>query len=503
MNLRAVGWLLGCVLLLLGAFVLAPLVVALLYGELRPAYAFLWTAIACALTGGGLVIANRGSTQTPEGGPSYHRREGLAVVGLTWILISVFGALPFLLSGVMTHPADAIFETCSGFTTTGCSVLSPSKIDAAPASIHFWRCLTHWMGGIGIVLVFVVLVPLGGRSLFRSEQAGISREASLQRVRDSALALVRVYVALTLVHALLLKLAGLSVFDAVVHAFSTIATGGFSSHGASIAYYQSWVVEAIVIVFMLASGVNFGLWDAVVRQGPRAAWRAAWGSDEFKLYLGLVAGSSGACALVLWFWGGSNGLEGSDLPDYSSLLLSLRDSAFSVTSMQTCTGYATADFDRWPSFCRMVVIFAAYLGACAGSTGGGLKVVRVVILLRVALVTVRSFTRPRSLQQVRLDGQALGPDVVAGATRYFVLWTLVAVGGVVVLTLMGSDLITSGSAVIVCLNNAGPGLGAVGPAADYGGLPALSKLLLSAYMVLGRLEFFAIFALFVPGFWRR
>ena len=503
MNLRAVGWLLGCVLLLLATFLLVPAAVALLYAEARSFAACLTTALASVATGGALVWWNRGSTQTLEGRLDYFRREGLAVVGLTWFAVALLGALPFLLSGVLRSPVDAFFESASGFTTTGATVLSAEQIEALPRSISFWRCFTHWLGGIGIVLVFVVLFPTGGRSLFRSEVPGVSREASLQRVRDSALAVLRVYIALTALLAGALWLSGLSGFDALLHSFSTLATGGFSSHGSSVAHFGSWLVELVLVGFMLAAGVNFGLWDAVVRQGPRRAWRLALASDELRLYVRLVVACTLAVGLLLWFWGGSNGRADSTLPDYRSFLRSLRDSLFAVVSIQTTTGFTTANFDRWPDVCRMLLMVAALVGGSAGSTAGGLKVVRLLIIARAALAGIKGFVRPRAIHSVRLDGRSLDPAIVASATRYFVLWSLVAIGGSLFLALMGSDPITAITAVLASLNNIGPGLAAAGPAMDYGHMPQLSKLVLTVLMIMGRLEFYAVVALVVPGFWRR
>ena len=501
MNLRAVGWLLGCVLLLLAGFLAVPAVVALLYSEIGSFSAFLASALVSAASGGALVWINRGATESKDGRLDYFRREGLAVVGLTWFAASAIGALPFLFGGTLRSPIDAFFESASGFTTTGATVFTAAQVDLLPFSIAFWRCFSHWLGGIGIVLVFVVLFPSGGRSLFRSEVSGVSREANLQLVRDSALALLRVYMALSVLLVLLLWVTGLSLFDAIVHAFATLGTGGFSNRGASVGFYGSWVVELILIVFMVAAGVNFTHWDAVVRHGPARAWKSARRSDEVRLYFGLIVGSSLVIGLLLWFWGGSNG-QGGDLPDYRSFLQSLRDAAFAVASIQTSTGFATADFNRWPDICRMLLTLAAIVGACAGSTAGGIKVVRVVIVSRAAMASVLAFVRPRAIQNVRLDGHPLSPAFVATATRFFVLWWLMAIAGSLLLSLLGADPITAISAVIACLNNIGPGLGLVGPYADYGHLPELSKAVLGVLMIMGRLEFYAVVALLVPGFWR-
>lgn len=500
MNLRAVYYLLGGVLLLLAVLLLLPAAVAVTLRESSEAGPFLWSAGITAAAGLALRLPNRRALQRGVNNQvDFHRREGLAAVGLSWLAAVLFGSLPFQFSATIPYGVDAVFEAASGFTTTGCTILSAERIDALPHSIALWRMLTHWVGGIGIVLVFVVLFPAGGRSLMRSEVPGVEREPGSERVRDSVRAVVRVYLLLTALHALALWLAGLTPFDAVTHSFSTMATGGFSNHGASAAWFGSWVVELILIVFMIAAGVNFGLWDRLLRFGPRRAWSAARESSELKLYLLLIAGATLLCTATLWLRAGG----AAGLPEYQDPLRALRDSAFSVTSIQTCTGYATADFDRWPELCRMTLMLCAFVGACTGSTGGGIKVLRLVIVVRAALSSLRTFSRPRAIQIIRVDGEALEPPVISAVMRHVVLWILVALAGAMALAALGSDLVTSLSAVTVCLNNVGPGLAAVGPAMDYGGLPTLSKVLLSLYMVLGRLEFYALATLLLPGFWRR
>ncbi len=511
MNHRAVGWLLGRVLLLLAVFVLVPGLIGAWYRERQVFEGCLAAAIVTALTGGGLAFLFRGSSTTREGRIDYFRREGLAAVGLAWLAAAVFGALPFLFSGVMSSPADAFFESASGFTTTGASILSADEIDRLPQGIAFWRAFTHWLGGIGIVIVFVLLFPAGGRSLFRSEVSGISREAAQSRVRDSALGLVRIYVALTLAHAALLYLFGVSLFDAVTHAFSTLATGGFSNHGSSIAFFASWKVELVVVFFMFMAGVNFDVYDVFQRQGMGPGVRAFLGSSEVRAYASLTAGSILFIALSLWFWGGSNGDPARELPDYSSLALSFRDGMFAVVTNQSCTGYATANYDLWPDACRLLLVVLTAIGACAGSTGGGLKVVRFVVVSRAAVRAIGRFARPRAIQTVRLEGKALEEGVVGAVAAYLALWLLVVAASILLLLALGLDappefsqqgILTATTAVIASISNCGPGLAAVGPYGSYAFLPELSKIVLGLVMLLGRLEFAALVVLVMPRFWR-
>lgn len=510
MNLRAVLWLLGRVILVLAVFELVPALVALFNGEREDALGFVLSALASAFAGQLLCFRNRRATMTAEGRPDFFRREGLAAVGLSWIAIPIFGALPYLITADIASPVDALFESTSGFTTTGASILQPSQIDALPAGVAFYRNFTNWLGGIGIVLVFVLLFPTGGRSLFRSEVPGISREAGARRVRDSAFGLVKIYCALTGILVACLLLAGLSTYEAVVHAFATIATGGFSNHGASVAYFGSWTVEAILALFMFLSGINFALYDPFLNGRWSSGFRQLWRSTETRVYTAITAATILVITLVLWFWGGSNGVvaepgsvtAGVEIPDYSSLSLAFRDTCFSVVTLQTCTGFATADYDRWPDFCRALLMLVVFVGACSGSTGGGLKVLRFAVAARAAMLVVQRFARPRAVQTVRTNGYVLEEQLVASITAYFSLYVLVILFGSLALTAVGVELIPAVTGVLCCLNNAGPGLGFVGPAGSYADVPAIGKLALSTLMVLGRLEFYAIVVLLVPRFWR-
>ena len=432
----------------------------------------------------------------------FYRREGLAVVGLSWLVAGIIGALPFLFSGAIPQVVDAFFESVSGFTTTGSTILSAEGIDGLAKSISFWRSFTHWLGGIGIVLVFVVLFPAGGRSLFRSEVPGVSREAVHERVRDSGVGLMRIYVGLTIVQVALYMLADLPLYEALVHAFGTLATGGFSSHSESMAYFNSPLVEGITIAFMFAAGINFAIYDTVLRSGPKRGWRMAIKSSEVRVYAGVMAGSTLVIAAVLWFWGGSNGVAGSELPDYTRLTAALRDSSFVVSSVQTSTGYGTADFDQWPHFARMMLMGLAFIGACAGSTGGGLKVVRFMILAKASLRSFQQFARPRAKLLVRMNGEPLDEDMVSGIVGYFGMWFLIFGSATLCLTAMDIDPLTATTGVLATLNNIGPGLDMVGPTQSFGWMPDLGKLLCCVLMLIGRLEFYAIVVLFLPRFWR-
>lgn len=491
--------------MILAAFLLVPAGVAGIYGEGEGVKAFLLSALVSGTVGGLLVWWNRGSRLTPEGRPDYFRREGLAVVGLSWIVAGVLGALPYLFTGLVASPIDAVFEAVSGFTTTGSTILPAADIDLFHSSMKglgFWRSFTHWLGGFGIVMVFVVLFPTGGRSLFRSEIPGIAREAGRQRVRDSAMTLMRIYVGLSVAECALLVLTGMSLFDATIHTFGTIATGGFSNYSSSVAHFASFKAELIIGVFMFLAGINFAYYDIGLRSGFKKGWMAVVSSTEVKVYALLTFGSIFIIATVLWFWGGSNGAPETGLPDYREYWTAMRDSFFQVVCLITSTGYGTADFDTWPQVCRIWLMGLAVVGACAGSTGGGMKVVRFIIVAKAALRGVRQFIRPRAIHDVRVDGVALDASVVSSITGYFALWVLVFLGGTIFLAVFGIDLETASTAVVATLNNIGPGLAHVGPTMNFAEMPDLVKVVLTLFMILGRLEFYAVVALFVPGFWR-
>ena len=502
MNYKAVFFLLGCVCLIVAAFLLVPAGIGLLYGEHDAAVDFLLSALFGALAGLAMTLPTRGSRVGPDGRPDYFRREGLAVVGLSWLVAGVIGAVPYLMTRATDSPVDAIFETVSGFTTTGSTILSGEEIVGMSKALAFWRSFTHWLGGFGIVMVFVVLFPTGGRSLFRSEIPGISREAGRQRVRDSAMTLMKIYVGLSAAEFVLLWLAGMTWFDSALHTFGTIATGGFSNYAESVAYFASWKIELVIGFFMFVCGVNFAAYDLALRSGWRTAASSLLKSLEFRTYAGMVLGSGFLIGCILWFWGGSNGVEGAAVGDYRSFWRSVRDATFQTICLQTSTGYATADFDLWPQVCRVWLMMLAIVGACAGSTGGGIKVIRFLIVAKAALAGVRRFIRPRAIHAVRIDGQTLDESVVASVTGYFGLWTLVFLGGTMALTMFGVDSESAATAVIACLNNIGPGLGMVGPTMNFAEMPDVVKVLLTLFMILGRLEFYAVVALFVPGFWR-
>jgi trk system potassium uptake protein TrkH len=397
--------------------------------------------------------------------------------------------VPSWLSGEIPSYTDAAFESISGFTTTGASILT--DIEGRTHATLFWRALTHWLGGMGIVLLAVAILPLlgvGGMQLFRAEVPGPTAERLTPRIRETARLLWGVYVLLTLLETAALMLAGMSLFDALCHSFATMATGGFSNHNASVGGYATPAVEWIIIVFMLLAGTNFSLHYLALTGRVRAYGR----DEEFRFYLLIIIGVSAALALVL-----------TGVGFYGSVEETVRLALFQVVSIITTTGFGTADYLMWPPFAHAVLLMLMAVGGCAGSTGGGIKVVRLLILLKTAKLELRRMLHPRAVFTLWFNDRAVSPVLQTNVLGFFLLFMVVYGVGVVALTLGGRDLVTSVGATAATLGNIGPGLGLVGPASNYAMLADWEKWLLMGFMLVGRLELFTVLVLFLPGAWRR
>ena len=425
------------------------------------------------------------------------RREGLAAVGLGWCVSCVFGAIPFMTAGFLDHPIDALFETASGFTTTGATILSAEQFEAMPSCLALWRATTHWLGGVGIVVILVTVLPVGGRSLFRSEVPGVDREAFLRRAQDSAKAALKVYVGLTMAEIALLKAMGVGLFDAVVHSFATIATGGFSSHPESVAWFGSFKVELVLVGFMFLAGTNFAFYHIMLRKGFREGLGALFKDPEWRFYTSIIVSFTLLIGVLLWFQAAP--IAGRD---YSHLGLALRDALFQVVSVGTSTGFATADFNQWPELARLMLLGLIMTGACAGSTSGGIKLIRVRLMFHLAAASVRKFSRPRAINVVRMGDSVVTRDMSEGVVGFLLTWSTVLVVGVFLLVASGMTILEALASSATCLGNIGPGLGRYGPAASFGPLAGVGKLIMVVLMVLGRLEFYALLALMRPRFWR-
>ena len=480
MNVRAILRFLGRLLLVLAAAELLPVICCLFYGEMQAALAFFITAVITFLIG-------LPSLRIQSSGEVY-RREGILIVVLGWVLASVFGALPYLFTGVLTHPADALFESASGFTTTGASVLT--DIESSGQGILFWRSFTQWLGGMGIIVLFVALLPElgpGARFLYKLEVPGPTAETLRPRVHDTASALWKIYCLLSAVQVVLLLFAGLNLYDALTHTFSTLSTGGFSPKNASTAAFSP-LVQFIILVFMLLAGANFSLYYGLRRHRGRNLFF----DPEFRTYLGVtvVTGS-----LIAW--------NLMDRSDYDSLPRALLDSFFQVASILTTTGFATADFNVWPPLSQGVLVALMFLGGCAGSTSGGPKVMRMVIGLKSAFREVRLIFSPSTVLSVWSGGKAVPETVVRSVSGFFILYFTCWGAGVLLLTVGGIPLQTSATAAIATLGNIGPGLDAVGPTGNFAFFSPWQKVVMVILMWLGRLEVYAIAALATVAFWRR
>jgi trk system potassium uptake protein TrkH len=480
-NFRAAAHFLGRLVLLVAAAELFPLLCSAFYGEWNAVTAFLVSALFAALVGVLLIRFGR------ERGEAY-RREGILVVAGGWILASALGALPYLLTETFGHPMDALFESASGFTTTGASVMT--DIESSGRGILFWRSFSQWLGGMGIVVLFVALLPElgpGARFLYKLEIPGPSAEALQPRIRDTALVLWKIYLALTGIETLLLMVSGLNLYDALTHTFSTLSTGGFSPRNASVAAFDSVAVEVIVIVFMFLAGANFSLYYRVWRL---RGWNLLRDS-EFRLYSAILGGGT---LFVTW------DLLRHDAYEHPGR--ALLDGTFQVVSLTTTTGFATTDFAAWPVLSRALLVGVMFVGGCAGSTAGSMKVMRMVIGLKSALREVRLIFSPNTVLSIFVRGKRVPDSVVRSVAGFFILYLSTWGVGTLLLSISGPDLVTAATAAAATIGNIGPGLRAVGPSENYAFFGTFDKGLLVLLMWVGRLEVYSIAALFTRTFWK-
>lgn len=459
---------------------LPSLLVALIYGH-GDATAFFLAILLVLVTG--LVLAS-----IPPSDRHLHTRDGLAIVGLGWIAISFFGALPFWFSGAIPSFVDAFFESVSGFTTTGASILT--EIEGLPAGILFWRSFTHWMGGMGVLVLTLAILPsVGGRAMhiLKAESPGPAPEKLVPKIGQTAKILYAIYVGLTVMQTVLLMAAGMNLYDALIHAFGTAGTGGFSNRNLSVGAFGSVWIDVIITVFMLAFGVNFALYYQLLRRKPGTVLR----DGELRTYLIVAVSAMLLIAFNIW------GAVEKSFPE------ALHHAAFQVASVMTTTGYATTDFNLWPAFSQMILLALMFVGASAGSTGGGLKVVRFLLMFKLLRRELVRLIHPRSVHIVRLGGKPVEEETLTGVLLFFFTYLMVGATAVFLVSLDGKDMLTTTTSVLATISNIGPGLGLVGPMGNYASFSQTSKLVLSLCMVVGRLELFPILLLFVPSFWKR
>lgn len=479
MNYRIISSILSRILAIEAGLLLLPLAVAGIYRE--SAMPFVWTIGLCMA--GAVVLYLAGRKQTG----SLHPREGFVSVTLSWALISLFGALPFVFSGAIPDYIGALFEIISGFTTTGASVLQ--EVESVPKGVLFWRSFSHFVGGMGVLVFMMAILPTDDEHsmhLLRAEVPGPVKGKLMPKMRGTARALYIIYLVMTVVEVVLLLCGGLSWFDALTTAFGTAGTGGFGVRNASVGAYNSAYVDVVVSVFMVLFGVNFNLYYIALARRSLKGFR----SQELGVYLLVVALATVTIGLNI-------------AARYESLLQAMRYSFFQVSSIITTTGFATTDFNLWPTYSRALLVLLMVLGACAGSTGGGTKVARLVILGKAIWAEIKKLVSPRSVTRVTLDGEDMEESAVRNTMIYYMLYTLIALGAFLLLSLEGFDLETTFTSVISCLSNIGPGLSLVGPTGNFGIWSGASKLVLSLCMLLGRLEIFPVLTLFASGVWHR
>ena len=473
---------LGLLNLFLAGTMIFPLVVSWHYGE-KEIGAFLLSMGITALAGLLLYVSG------PKRRGDITRRQAFLIVTFGWISASIFGALPFYVSGAFAHPVDALFETVSGFTTTGSSVLMSDAIDLFPKGLHFWRAMIQWLGGMGIILLSIAILPflgVGGMQLYRAEVPGPFLDKLRPRIAETAKILWQTYLLITGLEVVMLLLGGMTLFDALCHSFTTMATGGFSTRGASIGFYGHYH-RIVIVFFMFLAGVNFALHYRFLKGG----YKGYWLDREFRFYLMLILVAIGLMFGYLFFViGGGWGQR-------------LEDAAFQVVSIMTTTGYATTDFGRWPAFCQYLLVLLMFVGGSAGSTGGGIKCIRVMLLYKYARQELGRIIHPHAVTSVKLGEQTISPSVLNGILGMVILYMGIFILASMAMSFFGLDIITSISSVAATLGNIGPGLGLVGPTEHYGHIHAVGKGILIFCMLAGRLEVYTIVILLFHEFWRK
>ena len=478
MNKKMIFHILGKMLGVEAFLVLIPALVGVIYKETSAKY-FMITAVVLGLI---YIIMGR---KKPENTTIY-AKEGLVIVSMAWILWSLFGALPYYISGNIPSYLDAFFESVSGFTTTGSTILT--DIEALPKCMHFWRNFTQWIGGMGVLIFVMVLTTLDKKNsmhLMRAEVPGPEKDKILPKMKSTAQILYAMYFVLTIVLVILLRLGGMNLFDSFLHAFGTAGTGGFSNYALSVGHFDSAYIEWILTVFMILFGINFNLYFfLLVRE-----WRAFYKNEELKVYLGIFAAATVLISINIYDY-------------FDSLGDVIRHAAFQVAAMITSTGYVTVDYNLWPMFSKILLLTLMICGACASSTGGGVKVSRVMIVMKSIHKEIKQMLHPKSVNVVRVNGKKVGDDTIHSVYIYFLAYIVIVIGSVLILSLDNLDFATTFSAVLAAINNLGMGIEQVGPTGGFVGFSPISKLVLCLNMLAGRLEIFP-FLMLVSLVWKK
>ena len=480
-NYRIILNILGILLMMNGMFMFFCIPFSLIYNE-GDFLAILGAGLITIVIGAALFLSTR-KFQAKE----LQKRDGYVVVTFGWICMSLFGTLPYLLSGSIGNFSDAFFETISGFSTTGASILT--DIEAVNKGILFWRSLTQWIGGMGIIVLTVAILPIlgiGGMQLFVAEAPGVSPDKLQPRIKETAKRLWIIYLGLTIAETCFLWLGGMTFYDAINHSLTTMATGGFSTKNASIAYYHEPFLQYVIIAFMFLAGTNF----TMIYFGLHGDFKKLRQNDEFKFFLGFCIFFTLIVSIGIYILGGSE------------LEASFRTSAFQVVSIITTTGFITADYTSWTPFLTILFFIMMFMGASAGSTAGGVKIVRHIILIKNSILELKRQLHPNAVIPVRFNGKAVSRDITFNVLAFIMIYVLIFAAGSALMALLGTDFNTSIGAVATCLGNIGPGLGSVGPVDNFAHISIGGKWLLSFLMLLGRLELFTVLMLFTPFFWK-
>ncbi|MBL1213542.1 MAG: TrkH family potassium uptake protein [Ignavibacteriae bacterium] len=480
LNLKIIFHFVAFLLILEGLFMLLGIPFSLYYGD-NDIYVLLFTGIGTSLAGLLLWLL------TNEHEKELRKREGYVVVSIGWVVMSLFGALPFVIHGSIPNFSDAFFETISGFTTTGASILN--DIEAMPHGLLFWRSITQWLGGMGIIVLSLAIMPIlgiGGMQLFVAEVPGPTKDKIHPRIKETAKRLWGIYLLLTVVEITLLYFGGMNLFDAINHGFTTMATGGFSTKQASIAAYDSPFIHYVIIVFMFLAGTNFTIHYHLLH----GRFKVLKNNDEFKFYLRLIL----SVALIV--------TAALLVTNFTNPELSFRDSLFQTVSIITTTGFVTADYEAWGSFFQILFFILLFTGGCAGSTGGGVKIVRHVLLIKNSFLELRRLIHPRAIIPVRFNGNTVPNEIISNVLAFFLFYIAIFVFGTIIMSIMGLDFLSAMGAVATSLGNVGPAIGSVGPSYNFAHIPELGKWFLSLLMLMGRLELFTVLIIFSPYFWK-
>lgn len=481
MNFRMIKQTLGYLLLFEAAFLIVPMITAVLYSEVRPFFSFLITAIASLICGILLITLGKPKNKL------LFARDGFAIVSASWVLISLFSSLPFIISGAIPSFIDALFEAVSGFTTTGASILS--DVESLPRSIIMWRSFSHWVGGMGVLVFIIAFLPLSGGQnmhIMKAESPGPSVSKLVPRVKNTAIILYIIYIALTVFQFILLLLGDNTLFDSVNLAFATAGTGGFGIRNDSMASFSSYT-QILVTVFMILFSINFNSYYLILKGKLKDAF-----NTEVRVFLYIV---TSAIIIIAFNIVGSVGAE--NLGD------AFRHSAFTVASLISTSGFSTLDFNQWPELSRTVLVMVMFVGACAGSTGGGMKVSRIILLFKGMTRELSKLTHSKEIKKITLDSRPVEHEVIRSTNAYVVSYVALFVVSVFLLSFNGYDSTTNFTAVTATINNIGPGLNAVGPASNFAFFSPFSKLVLIFDMLAGRLELFPMLVLFSPSTWRK